>query len=408
MPSSASPDAGVLVATRGVRGFVDGAVSVTLSAYLTVIGFSGLRIGVIVSGMLLGSAVLTYATGAWAHRASRLALLRGGALLMIATGLVYSASTTFVVLLVVGALGTMNPTSGDVSVFQPIEQSLLPATVEARHRPSLFVRYTFVGALAGALGSLAAGFPAWLADHTGMGERRSLGLVFAAYSFAGVASLGLYRRLAVAAEGATERPTPLGVSRPIVHQLAALFSLDAFAGGFTVQSLLALWLFRRFHFSVASVGWLFLVTGVLSAASGFVAVRLAARVGPVRAMACTHLPAQVLLVSAALMPNARLAVACLVGRSLLSSMDVPVRNAYVMSVVTPPERAAAAAVTNVPRSLASAVPPLFAGWLLDRTTFGWPLVIAGVLKATYDVLLLVMFAHAPVHDEPVGTAGRPA
>jgi predicted MFS family arabinose efflux permease len=169
-----------------------------------------------------------------------------------------------------------------------------------------------------------------------------------------------------------------------------LFSLDSFGGGFAVQSLLVLWLLRRHHFSVGKAGAVLAVMQILSAASGFVAVRIERRLGPLRTMAFTHLPGQILLISAALMPNAPLAVACLIARSLLSSMDVPVRNAYVMSVVTPAERAAAASVTNVPRSLASALPPIAAGWMLDHSTFGWPLIIAGVLKAIYDLLLLRM------------------
>jgi hypothetical protein len=132
------------------------------------------------------------------------------------------------------------------------------------------------------------------------------------------------------------------------------------------------------------------VMTLLSAASGFAAVSIERRFGALRTMAYTHLPGQVLLLAAALMPTAPLAVVCLIGRSLLSSMDVPVRNAYVMSVVTPPERAAAATVTNVPRSLAAALPPLAAGWMLDRSTFGWPLIIGASLKIMYDLLLLRM------------------
>jgi len=153
---------------------------------------------------------------------------------------------------------------------------------------------------------------------------------------------------------------------------------------------LVLWLLRRHHFSVGKAGAVLAAMQILSAASGFVAVRIEQRIGQLRTMVFTHLPAQILLIAAAFMPTAPLAVACLIGRSLLSSMDVPVRNAYVMTVVTPAERAAAASVTNVPRSLASAIPPIAAGWMLDQTTFGWPLIIAGSMKIAYDLLLLRM------------------
>ncbi|HZX53509.1 MAG TPA: MFS transporter, partial [Ilumatobacteraceae bacterium] len=216
--------------------------------------------------------------------------------------------------------------------------------------------------------------------------------VFIVYSLAGVAMLGVYAIMSPKVEIAAHEtpPTPLGPSKQIVYKLAALFSLDALGGGFAVQSLLVLWLLRRHHFSVGKAGAVLAAMQILSAASGFVAVRIERRIGPLRTMVFTHLPAQILLISAAFMPTAPLAVGCLIGRSLLSSMDVPVRNAYVMTVVTPSERAAAASVTNVPRSLASALPPIAAGWMLDQTTFGWPLIIAGSLKIMYDLLLLRM------------------
>ena len=192
---------------------------------------------------------------------------------------------------------------------------------------------------------------------------------------------------------------PLGRSKRVVYRLAALFSLDAFGGGFVVQSMLALWLFRRFDLSVGAAGTLLFVTGTLSAASGFVAAWLAGRIGLVRTMVFTHLPANCFLIAAAFMPTMPLAVTMLVLRSLLSSMDVPARTSYVMAVVSPAERAAAASVTNVPRSLAAALPPTAAGWMLDQSTFGWPLVIAGTAKIVYDLLLLRQFQHVRPEEE---------
>jgi MFS family permease len=379
-----SADGRRLVATRGLRGYADGLIAASLAGYLgDELGYSGTRIGVIVTGMLLGSAVLTMFTGAWGWRLSRRSLLRAGALLMIVTGIVFSTSTTFVVLLALGVIGTMNPSGSDVNVVQPIEQSLLPLTTTDEDRSRTFATYTFVGGSLAALGALSAGLPA-KADC-------SPASVFVIYTCAGGLMLLIYLSMSHDVEVISRTVSaPLGESRPIVYRLAALFSLDAFGGGFAVQSLLVLWLLRRHHFTVGKAGAVLGVMQILSAASGFVAVRIEKRLGPLRTMAFTHMPGQILLISAALMPNAPLAVACLIGRSLVSSMDVPVRNAYVMTVVTPPERAAAASVTNVPRSLASALPPLAAGWMLDRTTFGWPLIIAGVMKLTYDVLLLQM------------------
>jgi MFS family permease len=380
-----NPDGRRLIATRGLRGYADGLVAASLAGYLgDELGYSATRIGVIVTGMLLGSAVLTLFTGTWGWRFQRRLLLRAGALLMVTTGLVFATSTTFLVLLALGVIGTMNPSGSDVSVVQPIEQSLLPLTTDAEHRSHVFARYTFFGGSLAALGALSAGLPArlhWPAES-----------VFVVYAVAGVAMLGVYATMSPKVEAAAQviTPTPLGPSKRIVYRLAALFSLDSFGGGFAVQSLLVLWLLRRHHFTVGKAGVVLGVMQILSAASGFVAVRIERRLGPLRTMAFTHLPGQILLIGAALMPTAPLAVACLIGRSLLSSMDVPVRNAYVMSVVTPSERAAAASVTNVPRSLASALPPIAAGWMLDHSNFGWPLIIGGSLKIVYDLLLLRM------------------
>ena len=380
-----TPDGRRLISTRGLRGYADGLVAASLAGYLgDQLGYSATRIGVIVTGMLLGSAVLTMFTGTWGWRFERRLLLRSGALLMVITGLVFFTSTSFPLVLAFGVIGTMNPSGSDVSVVQPIEQSLLPLTTSDERRSHTFARYSFFGGALASLGALSAGLPArfhWQPES-----------VFLIYTFAGVAMLGVYATMSPLVEAAAQvaPPTPLGPSKRVVYKLAVLFSLDAFGGGFAVQSLLVLWLLRRHHFSVGKAGAVLAVMQILSAASGFIAVRIERRIGPLRTMAFTHLPGQILLISAALMPNAPLAVACLIARSLLSSMDVPVRNAYVMSVVTPPERAAAASVTNVPRSLASALPPIAAGWMLDRSTFGWPLIIAGSLKIAYDLLLLRM------------------
>ena len=395
-----SPDGTRLIATRGVRGFVDGLISVSLAVYLTLLGYSGLRIGVIVTGMLLGSAALTLLTGVYGHRFSRRTILLSGCALMIVTGITYAWTTSFVLLLVIGVIGTMNPSSGDVSVFLPIEQSLLPSTVANSARTAMFARYAFVGSLCGAVGSLAAGIPERLANATEWATTSTLRGVFLVYSVGGCVMLAIYRTLSDAIEPPPhQQAQPLGPSRAIVYRLAAVFSLDSFGGGFVVQSLLALWLFRRFDLSVAAAGALLFWTGVCSAFSAFVSSRIARRIGLIRTMVFTHLPAQILLIATAFMPNLGLAIACLIARSLLSAMDVPARNSYVMAVVSAPERAAAASVTNVPRSLASALPPIATGWMLDHSTFGWPLILAGSLKATYDLLLLLMFRHVRPTEE---------
>ena len=372
---------------------MDGLVAVVLPAYLLARGFNATEVGAIVTATLLGSAAVSLTIGLRGGRFDRVHLLQVMAGLMILTGLAFGMVATFGVLLVVAAVGTLNPSSGDVSAFLPIEQALLPDTVPTARRTHAFARYSLVAALAGAFGALAAGIPGWVAKHTVLSELEALQGVFFFYALVGVALLVSYRRLAprppVVVPGLGR--SGLGRSRAIVIRLSALFSLDAFGGGFAVQSILVLWLSLRFGLSTAQSGAVFFWSGLLTASSALLAPRIAGRIGLIRTMVFTHIPASLLLISAALMPTAGLAVACLLARALLSQMDVPARTSYVMAVVDPEERTAAATITNVPRSLASALPPLAAGWLLQQTDFGWPLIIAGLLKITYDLALLALF-----------------
>ncbi|HVR61172.1 MAG TPA: MFS transporter, partial [Polyangia bacterium] len=225
-------------------------------------------------------------------------------------------------------------------------------------------------------------------------------VVFVAYAACALVAALIYRGLSPAIEvHATERAArPLGDSRAVVFRLAALFSLDSFGGGFVVQSLLVLWLYRRFQLDQETTAAVFFATGVLSALSQILSPRLAARIGLIRTMVYTHLPANIFLMLAAFMPSASLTIVCLLLRMALSQMDVPARQAFVMALVSPAERTAASSVTNVPRSLAAGLAPLFAGALLEKTSFGWPLVIGGALKAAYDLILLMQF-HAIVPRE---------
>jgi MFS family permease len=399
LPPSAAADARRLVATRALRGFADGLVSVLLAGYLTAIGYSPFQVGAIVTGTLLGSAALTLAVGLGGHRLARRGVLLGAAALMVATGLGFAAVTAFWPLLLIAVVGTLNPSAGDVSLFLPTEQALLSESVDGRDRTALFAWYNLSGAFAGAVGALASGIPLALARRHHWDALAAERAGFVVYAAIGLVAAFVYASLprgAVPSEPVAS--APLLTSRRVVLRLAALFSLDSFGGGFVVQSLLVLWLYRRFALSTASAGAIFFAAGLLGALSQLGSSHLAARIGHVRTMVYTHLPSNVLLILTAFMPTATLAVAMLLLRTSISQMDVPARQAYVMAVVPPRERAAASSVTNVPRSLAAALPPLVAGALLDRTAFGWPLVCAGVLKAIYDVLLLAQFgSQQPEH-----------
>ncbi|MER8969444.1 MFS transporter [Mesorhizobium sp. M0923] len=392
MPSGAGPAATYLLASRGLRAFGDGLVSLLLPAYLAALGFNPFEIGILTTATLAGSAALTLSVGFVAHHFSHRSLLIAAAVLMIATGIAFALVNDFWPLLLIAFVGTLNPSSGDVSVFLPLEHAELAHNVTDHDRTALFARYSVVGSLVGAVGALAAGAPDLLRLLVGLEIRQALQLAFLLYAALGLGSLLLYRRLPNEPldPGATPAE-PLRKSRAIVLTLAALFSLDAFAGGFVVQSLLALWLYQQFSLSLAATGAIFFFTGVLSAASYLVAVQIAKRIGLVNTMVFTHLPSSLCLVLIPFMPTLGPVIVLLLIRSALSQMDVPTRTSYVMAVVTPDERAAAASVTAVPRSLAAAASPMLAGSLLAVSGFGWPLLIAGALKIVYDILLLAMF-----------------
>lgn len=396
-PGVIEGDARRILIARGLRAFGDGYVAVILPVHLAQIGYGAVAVGAISTATLLGSAALTLAIGGTAHRLMRRSALLAASGLMAATGLAFAVTESFWPLIVIAFVGTLNPTSGDVSVFLPLEHTVLAQSVPGGKRTAVFARYSFVGSIVGACGALAAGAVDWLAPW--LSARTVTDTLFLLYGGLGLATFLIYRRLSPAVEAGDLPTAPLGPSRRRVYGLAALFAVDSFGGGFVVNSLLATWLFQRFQIDVATTGAIFFVTGLCAAFSFFVAVPLSERFGAVNTMVFTHLPANAFLALAAFAPTIEAAFALLICRSLLSSMDVPVRSAYVMAVVTPPERPAAASVTAVPRSLASAVSPLLSGWLLAVTPFGWPLVIGGALKAAYDLALLRQFAKVRPSDQ---------
>lgn len=403
LPVSAPPDVTRIVWGRAIRGLADGFVSVLLAQYLVGLGFSPVQVGAIVTGTLVGSAALTLAFGLRAHRTSLRALLLLATALMAATGIGFAAVVSFWPLLVIAVVGTLNPSAGDVSVFLPTEQAYVAGEVEAPDRPRLFAVYNLGAIFAGALGALGSGVPDVLAHRYGWDVTTAQRAGFVLYALAAVVIFAIYRHLhrdVRSGPGGGDQPEPakrraLHTSRRTVLELAGLFSVDSAGSGFVVTSLLVLWLHLRFDLTAATTGAVFFAAGLLGACSQALAPRLARRFGLIRTMAYTHIPANCLLMLAAFAPTGGVAIALLLTRALFAQMDVPARQAFVMAVVPADERAAAASVTNVPRSLASATTPLLAGVLLDHTTFGWPLIIAGATKITYDLTLLALY-----HDVP--------
>jgi MFS family permease len=402
LPKDAEPDAARLVLARGLRGFADGMVSVLLASYLLDLGFSAGQVGVLITGTLIGSALLTLGVGIFGQLTNPRTILLTAAGLMLATGVGFASITAFWPLLLVAIVGTLNPSGGDVSVFLPTEQAFLSGAAAGVTRTALFARYNLAGIFCAALGALFSGVPVAIARSQGWDLLDAERTGFMIYAAVAVTVAILYRGLPRAeVSSPRRRSAPLAQSRDVVLRLTALFCLDSLGGGFVVQSLLALWLLKRFHLSVEEAGAIFFAAGLLSAFSQLASAWLAERIGLIRTMVYTHLPSNLFLIAAALMPSAPLAIMFLLMRMALSQMDVPARQSYVMAIVPPEERAAAASVTNVPRSFAAAFSPALAGYLLSRTTFGWPLILGGCAKVVYDLLLLAQFQSKPPQEEGV-------
>ena len=318
---------------------------------------------------------------------------------MTATGLAMPNVQHIALILLIAFIGTMNPSTGDMGVLVPIEHTMLAREAADGERTKVFARYSLIGAIATSGGALAAATPDLLRAF-GVATLPALQGMLYLYAVLGLAGVACYRALSRAEHAEAKPPSaPLGESRRVVFKLAALFSVDAFAGGFVVQSLLALWLFERFGLSLSAASTFFFGASVLAAFSFPAAAWLAKRIGLINTMVYTHVPSSLCVIAAAFAPNLTVVLALLLVRAALSQMDVPTRTSYVMAVVTPAERPAAASVTTVPRSLASSLSPALAGLLLGTPYSGLPLVICGALKLVYDAALLISFRHIKPPEE---------
>ncbi len=389
---------GLLYAARAIRGFGDGFAIIILPAYMTALGYDAIAVGLVATASLLGTALLTLIVGWIAPRHDLRTLMLAGAGLTAATGLAFPNVEHFLLIALVAFIGTINPSAGDLGVLVPLEHAVLAHSATDDKRTRVFARYSLIGALSAAAGSLAASLPDFLVS-AGTSKLSAFRLMFYAYAALGAASAALYRQVPRTQAEERARHAPLGPSRRTVYKLAALFSIDAFAGGFIAQSLLVLWLFQRFDLSLSAAGLFFFWSSSLSAFSYPVAAWLAKRAGLVNTMVFTHIPSSLFLILAAFAPNLYLALGLLLLRAALSQMDVPTRTSYVMAVVTPAERPAAASVTAVPRSLASAISPAISGALLMTAFSGLPLVVCGTLKIAYDIALLFSFRHVKPPEE---------
>jgi MFS family permease len=389
----------LLLGARGLRNFGDGFVAVLLPVYLKALGFSPLEVGALAGTALFGSALLTLAVGFLGVRYDHRLLLISSAGLMTATGIALSIVDSYALLLVVAFIGSVNPSGGSASSFVPVEHAVLTRETADAERTKAFARYSLVGGLASAGGALAAAMPE-LFTRMDWSELSGIKAMFGTYALLGLVGGFLYTRIPGRMPPTQhDLAQALGPSRTIVYKLAALFSLDAFAGGFVVQSLLALWLFERFDLSLSAASLFFFWSGVLSAFSFPVAASFSSRFGLVNTMVFTHIPSSLCLILAAFAPSLTMALGLLLMRAALSQMDVPTRSSYVMAVVTEAERTAAASFTSVPRSLAASLSPAIAGALFSLSWQASPLIVCGALKIAYDLLLLNQFRYLKPPEE---------
>ncbi len=390
------PDIWLLFATRCVRLFAYGLLSVVLVLYLAEVGLSGGQIGWLLTLTLLGDTASSLWITTRADRFGRRRMLLVGSLLMMLAGVVFSLTGNFALLLIAAVIGVISPSGNEVGPFLPIEQAALSQTVPDERRTGVFAWYNLVGSLATALGSLAGGTLTQWAKAGGLTGPVAYRPVLLGYAALGVLLAVIFLWLSPAVEVVAESVPKqslggrLGLHRSsrVVLKLSSLFALDAFAGGFVIQSILAYWFHVRFGADEVILGAIFFGANLLAGVSALAAGWLARRIGLVNTMVFTHLPSNVLLILVPLMPTLELAVAVLLVRFSISQMDVPTRQSYTMAVVPPEERSAASGVTGVARSLGAAVSPLLAAVLVGHPLLrSVPFFLAGGIKIGYDLLL---------------------
>jgi MFS family permease len=404
MRLSLSRDGWLLFATCGVRSFAYGFLSVVLGLYLDALGLSAAAIGWIFTAALGGGAVMTIIVTAVADSFGRKALLIIGAALMALAGWIFAVSGDPIWLTLAAIFGTISPSGKEVGPFLSIEQAILPQTTSDEQRTTIFSAYNLVGSLFGALGALAVGLPSLFSLSTISGYR----MLVWGYVLCAAVVMVLFASLSPSAEVKTDTASQarkMGIrrSRNIVAKLAGLFALDAFAGGFIVQSIVAYWFYLRFNADLNALGGIFFGTNLLAGLSFLAAPAIARRFGLLNTMVFTHLPSNVLLLLVPLMPNLEFAVIMLLVRNSLSQLDVPTRQSYTMAVVEAEERAASAGILSVARNAGAALAPLFTAAVLARPTWGLPFLLAGGLKVIYDLWIFSVFRHVKPPEENPGS-----
>jgi MFS family permease len=403
-------DAWLLFATRFIRLFAYGSVSVVLVFYLADLGLSTSQTGVLFSLTLIGDTAISLYLTTRADRLGRRRMLIVGALLMVAAGVTFSVAHSFLLLTIAATIGVISPSGNEVGPFLSIEQAALSSVVSEETRTHIFAWYALVGSLATAIGALSAGVITYVLQKTAITPLDGYRAIVVLYALLGVLLLFLFNLLTSATEVSLHESPDIspglrkflgiGHSHKVVLKLSALFALDSFGGGFVVQSFAAYWFYLRFGLTPGSLGLVFFGANLLSGLSALLASRLASRFGLVNTMVLTHLPSNALLILLPLMPNLSLAISVLFLRFSVSQMDVPTRQSYTMAVVPPQERSAAAGIAGVSRTTGAALAPFLAGILFGRPALiNAPFFIAGTLKIIYDLLFYKSFISTKPPEE---------
>lgn len=383
----------LLFATRIVRLFAYGSLSVLLVLYLAEIGLSEQLIGITLTLTLLGDAAVSLWITMSADVIGRRRMLFLGAILMALAGVVFLLTENPILLILAAVVGVISPSGNEIGPFLSIEQASLSQIIPDNRRTMIFAWYNLLGSLSTATGALVSGWSCqWLQD-SGISNLDSYRIVLTGYIACGGLMAIAFSRLSQSVEYAastktTGRMMGLHRSRKIVFKLSSLFALDAFAGGLVLQSILAYWFYLKFGADTATLGSIFFGANILAALSALLAAKIASKIGLINTMVFTHIPSNIMLCLIPLMPSLPLAIALLLARFSISQMDVPTRQSYTMAIVAPDERSAAGGMTNISRSVGASLSPTLSGiFISSPSLLGLPFYLAGGLKIMYDLLL---------------------
>jgi len=403
-------DGKLVLAARVTRTFAYGFLSIVLAIYLKIIGFNDIVIGLVLASTLVNSVIFTLIASFYADRLGRRNMLVIYAALMSISGAIFLATEDYLALIAAALIGTINVTGSETGAFLSIEQALLPQTVSnVRKRNTIFALYNMAGTFAMSVGILLSGLPAILQHQFGLSQIESIKPLFMLYSILGIIVMIIYFMLSKKIELTSDqiaKPLTQVLSpgtKKIVGKLSGLFSLDSFAGGFVIQSIVAFWFFTKFGLDLTTLSYIFSIAGVLTAFSFLAAARIADKIGLVNTMVFTHIPSNILLILVGFAPTLPLAIAFYLGRMALSQMDVPTRQSYIVSVVKEEERTASTGITNISRNISQAVSPSLTGYILQALpVLSAPFVFGGILKIAYDLALYLNFKNIKPAEEETG------